>query len=83
MPISFVTWFAGDNEGIFLSALAALVWLTGDFLLVARHLSYPAVPYRNAIMQGSIFIVVVLLLSRLKVALLREKETSQLKGEML
>ena len=83
LPISFVTWFAGRKEGIIISSVAAVIWLTGDFLLVERHLSYPAVPYWNAIMQDGVFIIVVLLLSRLKVALLREKEISRLKSDML
>lgn len=83
LPISFVTWFAGRTEGIVVSSVAAVIWLTGDFLLVERNLSYPAVPYWNAIMQDGVFIIVVLLLSRLKVALLHEKEISRLKSEML
>ena len=83
LPISFVTWFAGWKEGMMISSVAAVIWLTGDFLLVERNLSYPAVPYWNAIMQDGVFIVIVLLLSRVKVALLREKEISRLKSEML
>jgi len=83
LPISFVTWFAGRKEGIIISSVAAVTWLSGDFLLMERHLSYPAIPYWNAIMQDGVFIIVVLILSRLKVALLHEKEMSRLKSDML
>src|SRR5215208_1036476 len=83
LPISFVTWFAGRRDGITISLLADVIWLTGDFLLVERNLSYPAIPYWNALMQVGVFVIVVLLLSRLKVALLEEKEISELKSDML
>ncbi len=83
LPISFITWFTGRREGLFISALAVMVWLTTDFLLVQRYYSHPAIPYWNAAMRGSIFIIVVFLLSRLKTALEYEKEFSRLKTDML
>jgi signal transduction histidine kinase len=82
-PISFVTWFAGRNEGIFISALAVIVWFTTDFVLIDRSYAFAAIPYWNAAMRFGVFVFVVLLLSRLKVALLHEKETSRLKSNML
>jgi signal transduction histidine kinase len=83
LPISFITWFTGRREGICLSCLAATVWLVTDFFLVENHFSYAFIPFWNAIMRGGVFIIVVLLLSRLKIALMHEKETSQLKSNML
>jgi signal transduction histidine kinase len=83
LPISFITWFTGRREGIFLSCLAAIVWLVTDFFLVEKRFSHVAIPLWNAIMRGGVFVIVVLLLSRLKIALLHEKETSQLKSNML
>jgi signal transduction histidine kinase len=83
LPISVVTWFAGRREGIFLSSLAAIVWLSTDVFLVESHYSYTAIPFWNAIMRGGVFIIVVFLLSRLKVALIHEKETSRIKSNML
>ncbi len=83
LPISFVTWFAGRNEGILISALATMVWFLTDFVLIDHSYAYIAIPYWNATMRCSVFVFVVLLLSRLKVALLHEKETSRLKSDML
>ena len=83
LPISLVTWFTGRREGIFLSSLAAMVWLSTDVFLVESHYSYSAIPFWNAIMRGGVFVIVVLLLSRLKVALIHEKESSRIKSTML
>ncbi len=83
LPITFITWFAGLREGLFVSALSAIVWLASDFFLAERYYTHPTIPYWNAIMRCSIFIIVVLLLSRLKTALEHEKEFSRLKTDML
>src|SRR6266536_6556879 len=83
LPISFVTWFAGWKEGMMISSVAAVIWLTGDFLLVKRNLSYPAVPYWNAVMQDGVFIYHRPSSIEVRVALLREKEMSRLKSDML
>jgi len=60
-----------------------VIWLTGDFLLVKRNLSYPAVPYWNAVMQDGVFIYHRPSSIEVRVALLREKEMSRLKSDML
>lgn len=65
------------------SSVAAVIWLTGDFLLVKRNLSYPAVPYWNAVMQDGVFIYHRPSSIEVRVALLREKEMSRLKSDML
>src|SRR5215467_11076675 len=83
LPISFVAWFAGRNEGVLISVVATIVVFVSDFVLGGRHYSYPAIPYWNGIVRGGIFVIVVLLLSRLKVALLHEKESSRVKSDML
>jgi len=83
LPISYVTWFAGRNEGVLLSVLAAMVSFAGDFIFTGRIYSHPGISYWNGVMRGGVFIVVVLLLSRLKIAHLHEKEISQVKTDML
>jgi signal transduction histidine kinase len=83
LSISFVTWFAGRREGVLISVLATTVSFASDFLFAGKYYSHPAVPYWNGVMRGVVFVIVVLLLSRLKVALLHEKETSRVKSDML
>lgn len=83
LPISFVTWFAGRKQGLLISALSVIVSLTEEFFLVERYYSHPAVPFWNAATRGSVFVIVVLFLSRLKTALEYEKEFSRLKTDML
>ena len=83
LPIAFVTWFAGRNEGLALSVLAATFSLMSDIGFWRHLYSHPAIPYWNGVMRGFVFVMLVLLLSRLKVALLHEKQTSRVKSDML
>src|SRR5438105_103065 len=57
LPISFVTWFAGWKEGMMISSVAAVIWLTGDSLVVQRNVSCPTVPLSHAITQDAVGIV--------------------------
>ena len=83
LPIVFVAWFAGRNEGLALSVLAATISLISDVSLAGSLYSHPAIPYWNGAMRGFVFVILVLLSSRLKVALFREKQTSRVKSDML
>jgi signal transduction histidine kinase len=83
LPIAFVTWFAGRNEGLALSVLAASISFTSEVGFARRLYSHPAIPYWNGAMRGFVFVILVLLLSRLKVALSHEKQTSRVKSDML
>jgi len=80
-PVYIATWFAGRNMGLLIAALATIVSFMERFS--PRVYSNPAIPYWNSAVRGGVFVIVVLLLSRLKVALLHEKETSQIKSDML
>jgi signal transduction histidine kinase len=83
IPVSFVTWYAGRKAGILIAAFSTILSLTSDFFLVQYHYSYLAIPFWNAIMRSGVFMIVVFLLSRLKVALVHEKETARIKTNML
>ena len=83
IPVSFVTWFAGRREGMFISAFSTVVSLTNDSFLTQHYYSHPAIPFWNAIMRGGVFIIVTLLLSRVQIALIHEKESSRMKSKML
>ena len=55
LPISYVTWFAGRNEGVLLSVLAAMVSFAGDFIFTGRIYSHPGISYWNGVMRGGRF----------------------------
>ncbi|MDP2753773.1 MAG: diguanylate cyclase, partial [Nitrospirota bacterium] len=72
LPIFLGTWFAGRWAGILLAIASALTWLTAD-LMMAPHYSHPGIPYVNETLRLSVFLIVVVILSTLKVVLEREK----------
>jgi len=80
VAVAFVTWLGSRNGGILISVLATTTSFVSD---IGFDYSYWAIPYWNAVMRGGVFLIVVFLLSRLKIALLREQETSKIKSDML
>src|SRR5574340_771770 len=64
LPISLVTWFINRNTGVALSVAGVIIWYSIDF--AAGHAySNPAIPYWNSLVQLSIFLVTVFILSAL------------------
>jgi len=77
-----VTWLAGRKPGILMSLVSIFAWFTID--QIGGHIYFhPAIPYWNAGARLIVFIIIVLLLSRLSVALDQSKAASRLKTEML
>jgi len=65
LPIALVTWFVGRKSGVIMSLAGVVVWYSVDF--VAGHVySHPAISYWNSLVQLSIFLVTVFILSALK-----------------
>ncbi len=62
IPICWTGWVAGRKAGLFMALAATVVWFFADFL---EHYAYPhrAIPFWNAFMLLTLFVVVVLLLS--------------------
>jgi diguanylate cyclase (GGDEF)-like protein len=75
IPVSFVTWFLGRWQGIAASLAGALVLLAVDMASghVYRHAFFL---YLNAVIRFSLFVVASALLSALKNAMEREKESA-------
>jgi diguanylate cyclase (GGDEF)-like protein len=72
MPISLLTWSTCRWPGIIAAIASALVWLWAD--VVSGHVYlYPVIPLWNALIRLSFFIIIALLLSRLKDTMEREK----------
>ncbi len=65
LPIASIAWFVNRRLGIYLAILGAVVWYASDYLAGARY-SHLLVPIWNAGVRLGFFLVVVILLSRLK-----------------
>ncbi len=77
LPISITTWFVGRNTGIVFALISALCWLSAD-LLGGHWYSHPAIPYWNVMVRFGFFLVVLIVISRLKSALENERVLSGL-----
>lgn len=82
LPISFAIWRDDERWAAPLSMMAAGGWLAAD-LLGGRVYSNAAFPYWNAVVRLGFFLIVSILLSRLKHAYHLKVEISNLKSNML
>ena len=65
IPIVLVTWYSGNKLGLVISGASAVAWFTAD-TLAGQAYSSPVIPYWNAAVRLSFFVVVTFLLSSLK-----------------
>ena len=69
IPISLVAWYIGLRAGLLTSVVAAAIWFTLDSI-IGRHLySNPSAKYWNALVRFGFFIIVTVILSRLKISI--------------
>lgn len=65
LPIMSITWFRGEKAGIVCSLSASLIWFiaekTGD-----RPYSNTIIPYWNSLVRLSFFIIITLLIQRIR-----------------
>jgi diguanylate cyclase (GGDEF)-like protein len=73
IPIAIVTWQTSLSLGVVTSLLGALLWLGVDMAL-AHPYSHNFVPIWNAFIRLSFFLIITVLLSKLRKSLRREKE---------
>ena len=76
LPVMIATWYVGMPAGIVLAVISAIAWLLVDQQEhVYRH---SAIPYWNMGVRFGFFLIVLIILSRLKSAYSREKALSRL-----
>jgi diguanylate cyclase (GGDEF)-like protein len=68
LPVMGVTWYVGKSAGILISVAAALTWLGAD-LIRSSQFSKPIIPYINQSFRLLVFLIVTLVLDKLKIAL--------------
>lgn len=82
LPVSLAVWFLGKIWIIPTSLLGTLLWLEADIYGTLAY-SHPAVPYWNAGVRLSFFLIVAALLSRLQDLRRTEQKNAKLKSEMI
>ena len=66
VPIALATWLVGLRAGLLISGLSAVVRLQ-DLWLATHQFSHPLTPYWNGVVELGFFVVVTVILSRLRV----------------
>jgi diguanylate cyclase (GGDEF)-like protein len=72
LPIYLLTWLLDRWAGVFISVVSALAWFAADFM-AGHTYSQPLIPYWNAAVRLSFFLITAYLLSRLKTGLKLER----------
>jgi diguanylate cyclase (GGDEF)-like protein len=76
-PVLIATWYAGRKYAFIVSLFAAVVWHFANSM-AGEHYSYSFIPYWNAATRLGFFVVVTILLSRLRFSLENERERSRM-----
>ncbi len=76
-PISMVTWLTRRRFGLVASLASALVWLAADIATRDSYL-HPLIPVWNTIIRLTFFIIITLLLSALRKATERERDSARI-----
>ena len=76
VPVSLVAWFAGKKAGAAVSVISAATWHIAN-RLTGEVFSSPFIPYWNAATRLGFFLMVAVLLSRLRSALEHERLLSR------
>ncbi len=87
IPIAFVSWFVGFVPAALISLLCAAEWLIAD---IREKYSIPSIPYWNSFMRLIIFLLIAVILSKLKKTVESERQArdmannaSRIKSEFL
>lgn len=65
IPICLVSWYVGRKEGTIISLLATIDWFLADWFGTHSY-SHPAIPYWNALVELSFFLIITNTLSSLR-----------------
>ena len=76
LPIYLAAWYIGPKAGILLCGACAAIWQVSN-IIAGEVFSNPAFPFWNAITRLGFFLIVTVLLSRLKNALDYEKSLAR------
>ena len=83
VPIFIMTWFRSRLAGTLVSLAGTAVWLTDERIFSADFATHPHLYLWNAAIRLGTFLLFVLLLSKIKALLAREKRASALKSQLI
>jgi K+-sensing histidine kinase KdpD len=66
LPILLVSWYVKLRAGIIMSFVCAVVWEVIDFMTGPAY-SHPLIPYWNTAVRLGFFLIVTIMISRLKI----------------
>ena len=72
-PIILVTWNAGIRMGVLISVVSAVSWLVADVMMLETF-SFPLIPYINEMFRLVVFLVISMIIFKLKTAIENQKE---------
>ena len=76
LPIAFSAWFQGRRQGLLVAVISAVTWHWVYALTALGH-PHPSVPVWNALTRLCFFVIVTLLLDRLRDTVTRERHLSR------
>lgn len=76
LPIALATWYAGRWVGIMVSLASAVSWLIADLSMLSAF-SSTLIPYLNETFRLIVFLIITLILTKLKKALDNHKALSR------
>lgn len=68
LPIAFGVWLGGHVAGYSLSFMGACIWLAVD-LFSEHQYSHPLIPYWNSLVRGSFFLIISMLIQKVRALL--------------
>lgn len=77
LPVSIAAWFVGRRAGLLLSLLSAGGWHLADALSNPHIYSSPLIPYWDALVRLSFFVIVTYAITSLRAAQLMQEELSE------
>jgi diguanylate cyclase (GGDEF)-like protein len=73
LPIALATWYCGRKHGVFIALFSAILWLIADLSGIKTY-SSEWIPYWNASVRFSMFLLISILVSIVKRQLLNEEK---------
>ncbi len=71
IPVAMAAWFAERNSALVISFISAVTWIAANYF-AGEHFSHPLIPIWNATTRLGFFLVVTVLLTKLKQSFLHE-----------
>jgi diguanylate cyclase (GGDEF)-like protein len=77
IPISLMTWSIGHRIGILASFISVIIWFWFDTASGHHYINH-LIPFCNSLITLLFYVIITLLLSKLKVAFVHEKELASI-----